>query len=349
MASVADCISTVAATILGAFMRQRRRTDYNIVNGENGPARTVGRRKSVAAERYDPETDTDETPLTVYPKTDSQRQRLKATLQNCFYFRHLDTEQMEQLIDAMFEKVVEGPEEVIIKEDDDGDYMYVVEKGVFAAFRLSEENGEFKETEPPKIYDNEGFFGELALMYNTPRAVCILSKTAGKLWAMDRQTFRRIVIKSTHLKLKQYEDLLQKVPLFQELTLYERNNVAYALQSKDYLDGEVIIKQDDEADSMYFVEKGAVRCLVKQAHQAEQKEVSRVQPGGYFGELALITDQPRAATVIAVGSTRVAKLPRDDFTRLLGPCKDIMKRNAAAYEEQLAKVFGSKNNVTDLL
>lgn len=69
----------------------------------------------------------------------------------------------------------------------------------------------------------------------------------------------------------------------------------------------------------------------------------------FLTELALITDQPRAATVIAVGSTRVAKLPRDDFTRLLGPCKDIMKRNAAAYEEQLAKVFGSKNNVTDLL
>lgn len=223
---------------------------------------------------------------------------------------------MKLLIDAMFEKRVEKANEVIINQGDDGDYMYVVEEGKFEAFVLKTSNGidgkkEYIKTEPPKVYENGGFFGELALMYNTARAVCILSKTPGRLWAMDRQTFRKIVIRSTHKKLKQFEDLLKSVPIFNELTLYERNNVAYALQSIEYRNGDVIIRQGDNADSIYFVERGSVCCMVQvrgfllfsfffinilmensiltflSRHEiqekGEEKEVNKIIPGGYFG------------------------------------------------------------------
>ncbi|CAD5124434.1 DgyrCDS12717 [Dimorphilus gyrociliatus] len=243
------------------------------------------RRKSVAAEHYDPETDKDDS-LIVHPKSAVQCKRLKSTLQNCFYFRHVDGEQMKLLIDAMFEKKIEHPNEVVINQGDDGDYMYVVEEGKFEAFVLKNSNGkdgkkEYVKTEPPKVYENGGFFGELALMYNTARAACILSKTPGRLWAMDRQTFRKIIIRSTHKKLKQFEDLLKSVPIFNELTHYERNNVAYALQSIEYPDGHVIMRQGDKADAMYFVERGSVCCLVQE--KGEEKEVNKIMPGGYFG------------------------------------------------------------------
>lgn len=66
-------------------------------------------------------------------------------------------------------------------------------------------------------YDNCGAFGELALLYNMPRAATIKAITKGTLWAMDRQTFRRILLKSAYKKRKMYENLINKVPMLKSL------------------------------------------------------------------------------------------------------------------------------------
>lgn len=66
-------------------------------------------------------------------------------------------------------------------------------------------------------YNGKGSFGELALMYNMPRAATIKAATAGSLWAMDRQTFRRIVLKSAFRKRKMYEALIENVPMLKAL------------------------------------------------------------------------------------------------------------------------------------
>lgn len=66
-------------------------------------------------------------------------------------------------------------------------------------------------------YDNRGAFGELALLYNMPRAATVKAITTGTLWAMDRQTFRRILLKSAYKKRKMYETLINKVPMLKSL------------------------------------------------------------------------------------------------------------------------------------
>lgn len=66
-------------------------------------------------------------------------------------------------------------------------------------------------------YDNRGAFGELALLYNMPRAATVKAFTSGTLWAMDRQTFRRILLKSAYKKRKMYENLINKVPMLKSL------------------------------------------------------------------------------------------------------------------------------------
>lgn len=66
-------------------------------------------------------------------------------------------------------------------------------------------------------YDNRGAFGELALLYNMPRAATVKAITSGTLWAMDRQTFRRILLKSAYKKRKMYENLINKVPMLKSL------------------------------------------------------------------------------------------------------------------------------------
>lgn len=66
-------------------------------------------------------------------------------------------------------------------------------------------------------YDGKGSFGELALLYNMPRAASIMAASHGSLWAMDRQTFRRIVLKSAFKKRKMYEQLIECVPMLKAL------------------------------------------------------------------------------------------------------------------------------------
>jgi len=317
-------------------------------NGQNGGQiyKATTRRKSVFAETYDPEEDEQDEKPVVHPKSDSQRKSLLEAVKEILLFRSLDQEQLAEVLDAMFERKV-NPEEYIIRQGDDGDNFYVVESGVYNIYV----NDGTKEVLVGKC-DSRGSFGELALMYNMPRAATVQAASEadggqGMLWAMDRQTFRRIVLRNAFQKRKMYESLLESVPLLSALNPYERMNLADALTAKKFDDGSVIVKQGSNADGMYFIESGVVDVHVT-GNDGTEKLVTTIKNGGYFGELALVTHKPRAATVTANGDIRVAFLDVNAFERLLGPCMDVMKRNVDDYEEQLVRIFGSKANISDI-
>ena len=294
------------------------------------PKRSYGRRVSVAAEKYNPEEDVDDTPKVIHAKTDDERRELKETIKNIFMFRSLDPNQISDLLDAMFSRHVDIGD-VIIEQGDDGDNFYVIESGVYDIYVNDNNVGS---------YNNKGQFGELALMYNMPRAATIKATSPGRLWALDRQTFKRIVVKSAFEKRKSYEALLENMPIFKTLSPYQKMNVADALFSKRYDNNEEIIKQGDVATCMYFVESGSVRVVRTQ--DGESKELKVCKKGDYFGELALLTKNPRAATVIASGDdVKCAILDIEAFERLLGPCIEIMKNNIPNYEDTLKSVFGN--------
>ena len=67
--------------------------------------------------------------------------------------------------------------------------------------------------EPMGTISETGSFGELALIYGTPRAATIKAKTDVKLWAIDRDTYRRILMQSTMRKRKLYDSFLEKVSI----------------------------------------------------------------------------------------------------------------------------------------
>nr|XP_040229059.1 cAMP-dependent protein kinase type II regulatory subunit isoform X2 [Anopheles coluzzii] len=298
--------------------------DESIMSHDEEPLvnRYASRRKSVFAETYDPENDDeDEGARAIFPKTDEQRARLCDSVKNILLFRSLDKEQMNEVLDAMFEKIVQA-KDYIIKQGDDGDNFYVIESGIYNAY-VGEDQKHIH------TYDNRGSFGELALLYNMPRAATIQAETDGKLWAMDRQTFRRILLKSAFRKRKMYEALLDAVPMLKTLQNYERMNLADALIPQTYAKGDRIIKQGDAADGMYFIEDGKVSIRIQQ--DAGEVEISNLEKGGYFGELALVTHRPRAASAYAVDNVKVAFLETECFERLLGNCIDLLLRSMQHY------------------
>ncbi|ELK15076.1 cAMP-dependent protein kinase type II-alpha regulatory subunit [Pteropus alecto] len=202
-------------------------------------------------------------------------------------------------------------------------------------------------------YDNRGSFGELALMYNTPRAATIVATSEGSLWGLDRVTFRRIIVKNNAKKRKMFESFIESVPLLKSLEVSERMKIVDVIGEKTYKDGERIISQGEKADSFYIIESGEVSILIRSKTKAnkdggnQEVEIARCHKGQYFGELALVTNKPRAASAYAVGDVKCLVMDVQAFERLLGPCMDIMKRNISHYEEQLVKMFGSNMDLID--
>lgn len=82
-------------------------------------------------------------------------------------------------------------------------------------------------------------------------------------------------------------------------------NLADALIPRHFTDGQRIIKQGDAADGMYFVEEGEVRICILDEY-GQEVEIKQVGKSGYFGELALVTHKPRAASVYASGNVKLA-------------------------------------------
>jgi CRP-like cAMP-binding protein len=76
-------------------------------------------------------------------------------------------------------------------------------------------------------YGPNSSFGELALMYNAPRAATIISTEPCTLWALDRLSFRRILMENTSRKRRMYEEFLEEVTLLTDLEPYESKIEAY--------------------------------------------------------------------------------------------------------------------------
>lgn len=178
------------------------------------------------------------------------------------------------------------------------------------------------------IADNLTGFGELALMYNAPRAATVMSTRKGLLWQLDRMTFRKILMTNASERRKMYEGFLEDTPLLSGLKPYERSKIADALETVKYAAGQHIITEGEPGNNFYMLETGEAQAW-KSGVDHPVKEYKR---GDYFGELALLNDKPRAASVVAKTDCKVAKLGRDGFKRLLGPVESAMRQQE--YEGQ---------------
>ncbi|KAI9490391.1 cyclic nucleotide-binding-like protein [Zychaea mexicana] len=281
------------------------------------------RRVSVSAESIQPSSVSKQEYI-VHPKTEDQRQRINAAIANNFLFKSLDDEQAGHVIDAMAEKRV-SQDTVLIEQGAEGDFYYIVESGTFDCF-IKHDSTSNKVTS----YGPGGSFGELALMYNAPRAATIVATSDGVLWALDRITFRSILMDSTARKRRMYEQFLSEVPILRSLKTYERHKIADALEPIQFDDQQVVMREGDVGQNFYLIEDGEA-IFYKTAEDGTQSEVNRSSKGDYFGELALLHDNPRAATVVAHGRLKCVTLGKKAFTRLLGPVMDILKRNSENY------------------
>lgn len=132
-----------------------------------------------------------------------------------------------------------------------------------------------------------------------------------------------------------YIGFLKKVELFQSMNENELLIIACALKENKFNQGDDIIKQGDKGDDFHIITDGS--CQVWRQQEGKRIDLVQLKKGSYFGELALLFDKPRAATVTALGTTRTVSLDKESFKLLLGSLTDILKRNTEMYQNIMKK------------
>jgi len=291
------------------------------------PASLISRpRASVSAEAYGTWNQMNkvfEPP--VYPKSAEQMSRILHVLESSFLFAALDSGEREVIAKAMQDKVVESGT-MIIKQGDDGDVLYVIEEGSLECYK----NIEGVEKMVKQVGPGDAF-GELALLYSCPRAASVKAVEKCVLWELDRETFNHIVKDASAKKRDRYENFLKSVPLLEGMESYERSKVADALRTENFECGQTIVSQGDPGDKFFIIEDGEAIATKSFVAGQMPQEVMQYKSGDYFGELALLQNEPRAANVVAKTSVKVLTLDRTSFKRLLGPLEDILRRNTKRY------------------
>jgi MFS family permease len=102
--------------------------------------------------------------------------------------------------------------------------------------------------------------------------------------------------------------LLQAIPMFGPLGPITLDALARALVRVEVPAGEVVVREGDESDRFYVIESGVVRVTATDGHLLREE-----RPGDYFGEIGLLRDVPRTATITAADDVVLLALPREEF------------------------------------
>jgi cAMP-dependent protein kinase regulator len=210
-------------------------------------------------------------------------------------FSNLAPDELEVVLGAM-QHVKKTAGEQVIKQGDDGDNLYVVETGKLKCTKQFTPGAE--ETYLKDYVPGEAF-GELSLLYNAPRAASIVAIEDSDLWALDRRTFNHIVKDSAQSKREKYEEFLKNVSILETMDTYERSKLADALVEIWYEPGECVIKEGDEGNDFYLIMGGKATATKTLEPGKPPVTVLEYTEGQYFGERALLKNEPRAANIMA--------------------------------------------------
>jgi len=254
----------------------------------------------------------------------------------------------------------------VIRQGEKGDYFYVIESGTFDVLKMMDlEHGEGMK----KVYSYEGkgSFGELALLYNAPRAATVRAASDGIVWGVDGETFRYIMISSRSKKRARFDEFLKTVDLFRNVNDNIRSEVADSLEVLQFEKGEYVISQGDKnAEHFYIIQHGSVEVTVNitlweenindkdavidvdggmdgfhNSHvvssiqgKEREKYVKTLREGSYFGERALLCNCERSANVVVSSQVlRCVVMDKASFLRFVDKTSvyDKIRRGVAQY------------------
>jgi CRP-like cAMP-binding protein len=203
------------------------------------------------------------------------------------------------------EEVAAGAE--VVRQGEAGDRFYLIAHGGF----------EVRVDDRPQVRLCRGdFFGERALLHRALRAATVVATEPGQVFVLERADFERLLAGDLAARQRveaalAYRDEVAAMPLFQDLSPTELDVLLARLEPLSIRAGTEVIRQGESGDRFYIIRSGAV--LVSR----DDRELARLGSGEAFGEIALLLEVPRTATVTALEATQLLALDARDFRDVL--------------------------------
>lgn len=268
---------------------------------------------------------------------------------------NLDADKINSLIGVAWKQEVADGEAIITAGDYNADYFYIVKKGSFDVTNRIEEKdapssptskvGSLARMRTPSTHSTgstttvtEGksaeeammrsievgdCFGELALLYLTQRTATVLAAESSEVWVIDRPNFKKVLMEKSEERINEYAKMLDGVEILACLAAEEKRELANAFVEMQFTEGEVIVQQGEPGKIFYILYDGEVTV---------NKDGTKIKDmstrGQFFGERALLADEPRTATIsVKSEKARVLALDHESFGLLLGPLTDLMNQD----------------------
>mmetsp|Transcript_107677 Transcript_107677/g.195930 ORF Transcript_107677/g.195930 Transcript_107677/m.195930 type:complete len:1208 (+) Transcript_107677:133-3756(+) len=306
-----------------------------------------------------------------HEKDPETERSLRKTFGNCVLFQSLTAEEIDAIINTM-PVVSKKKGENIFRQGESGDALFVVLRGKADCFleaqtpppRRSEFNVNSQESRRSRASrkisvklaalnitstsskeaksgrqfiatrEDGAIFGELSIIFNTPRSLSVYAREAVTLGKLEAKVYQNLVVRRQMAVREKLEDCLRQAKILETLQDEQIAKLADALQIQVFKKDKPIICQGDEGKEFFIVNSG--ECVVTVNMQGDVQEHCRYGPGDLFGELALLANKPRAATITAVTRVEVFKLSRRKFERMLGSMSML---HAASYKTDPRKLI----------
>lgn len=202
----------------------------------------------------------------------------------------------------------------VIIQGDAGTHLYVLLSGTLQVRRRlpSGHNKIVGEILPPSI------FGEIAVIEDTKRTADVIATSKSAVLEIPAKLLRKIAEDSQYIReLDGFRNAIMvnqffsSAPIFRELSDSVTQLFIQKGKLESYLRDQIIFKQGDSGDGFYLLLRGTVGVSVN------GRPIARIQQSGFFGEISMIADIPRTATIYALESALVLKINRDTFWEIL--------------------------------
>ena len=206
----------------------------------------------------------------------------------------------------------------IIIQGEPGDKFYLIESGTVEVWVRDDEDNETRVAE----LERGDYFGERALHSDIPRTATCRSKTSVRVLSLGKEDFDDLVARRFELTENLDEamyraELLSAMPLFAEVSPSHVKIIASKLEAGSHPGGTTIIRQGDIGDKFYLIESGTVSVRRHGEGTQEETVVGSLSQGEYFGEIALLMNVPRTASVVAETAVKLLSLDTVSFDEMV--------------------------------
>lgn len=209
----------------------------------------------------------------------------------------------------------------VIREGDDADAYYLIASGEAEVWYSRP--GPPEQTLTGRLRSGDGF-GEMALLLGGRRQATVRATTDLALLVLDGPSFRTVVSRHRGLALGLEEEMalravanyLGRSSALGRLSPEALRWLALRLQAVSFEPGQEIVREGEPGDSFYIVRSGTVEVLRRLADGGETS-MATLREGRAFGEQALLSDEPRSATVRATDPVELLRLTREDLDEAL--------------------------------